>query len=472
MPVRHRDICRITDDQKIVDSGVVLPLWWNKDMEITDNRGNVLTVDELAIPNGYINVKHYGVKGDGVTYDTGAIQALLGVDENGRPEHPRLYFPYGSYLIDELIFDGMGWHIIGDGGINPSFYMEQDPKFGDYYKATVFKSVAQEVDTNKALFNIGGEHYHMGSVFENITLDGSNRVNGMALSTESGGPVIFGSTFRNIGITNVQSGIIIKDSPTVAYRNSFKDILINRVYNKGVFIGAGSIGQMSFNDIEITEIYDGGIAIEVYGSNISFRDFGIEGTVDIEGSQILLSNGIAMDCHYTTQTPLNAVFKLGNTTNCTGITLENIIVTNWPYTVCDYGVLIGEHADNIIIRNFLNTDSTNYPRYAVAFENGTPVNTTILENITSDGFKAKDYLPMNKNLKTHGGNFLDGYNPNYAEYALGGVPSEAILESGFGLPVNNKGKTFIFKDTGTGGKIYDIYCDGEKYWILERAGAA
>jgi hypothetical protein len=244
------------------------------------------------------------------------------------------------------------------------------------------------------------------------------------------------------------------------------------VYNKGVFIGAGSIGQMSFNDIEITEVYDGGIAIEVYGSNISFRDFGIEGTVDIEGSQILLSNGIAMDCHYTTQTLLNAVFKLGNTTGCTGITLENIIVTNWPYTVCDYGVLIGEHADNIIIRNFLNTDSTNYPRYAVAFENGTPVNTTILENITSDGFKAKDYLPMNKNLKTHGGNFLDGYNPNYAEYPLGSVPSEAILESGFGLPVNNKGKTFIFKDTGTGGKIYDIYCDGEKYWILERAGAA
>jgi hypothetical protein len=60
----------------------------------------------IAIPAdaGYVNVKDFGAKGDGVTDDTEALQQLLGrnkEDEGG--ELRSIYFPNGTYLVSDTL---------------------------------------------------------------------------------------------------------------------------------------------------------------------------------------------------------------------------------------------------------------------------------------------------------------------------------------------------------------------------------
>ena len=51
----------------------------------------------VGTPEGYVNVKDFGAKGDGVTDDTEAIQAAI--DAN-----PKVFFPDGEYIIEDTIY--------------------------------------------------------------------------------------------------------------------------------------------------------------------------------------------------------------------------------------------------------------------------------------------------------------------------------------------------------------------------------
>ena len=61
-----------------------------------------------------LNAKDYGVKGDGATDDTAAIQALL----NGITPNTTVHFPAGTYLHDHLVFSGKSnFALVGDGAV-------------------------------------------------------------------------------------------------------------------------------------------------------------------------------------------------------------------------------------------------------------------------------------------------------------------------------------------------------------------
>lgn len=56
-------------------------------------------ITELSTKNDIYNVKDYGVKGDGITDDTDAINTLI----NTVPDGSTLFFPNGTYLVREVI---------------------------------------------------------------------------------------------------------------------------------------------------------------------------------------------------------------------------------------------------------------------------------------------------------------------------------------------------------------------------------
>ena len=73
------------------------------------------------LANGFINVKSFGAKGDGVTDDTSAVQAAI--DSAG---NKAIYFPAGVYLVN-IIIPRSGIVLFGDGkeatrliGVDPS----------------------------------------------------------------------------------------------------------------------------------------------------------------------------------------------------------------------------------------------------------------------------------------------------------------------------------------------------------------
>jgi len=71
------------------------------------NNGYLVGITE-KLPEGWINVKDFGAKGDGITDDTAAIQAAI---NNGH----RIYFPHGNYIISQpLTFAKSGVKLFGE----------------------------------------------------------------------------------------------------------------------------------------------------------------------------------------------------------------------------------------------------------------------------------------------------------------------------------------------------------------------
>lgn len=79
-------------------------------MEVTGNSrkcavgGNCETLSEQELDLAWVNVKHFGAKGDGSSDDTTAIQKALNFILTQNPETITLFFPAGDYIvIDQLI---------------------------------------------------------------------------------------------------------------------------------------------------------------------------------------------------------------------------------------------------------------------------------------------------------------------------------------------------------------------------------
>ena len=79
-----------------------------------DTDRNVLSVmsdgkmKSISIPEGWINVKDFGAKGDGIHDDTAVFQQCLGQD------NVNIYIPNGTYLISERINVGSNINVLGE----------------------------------------------------------------------------------------------------------------------------------------------------------------------------------------------------------------------------------------------------------------------------------------------------------------------------------------------------------------------
>ncbi|KJZ80028.1 hypothetical protein HIM_00742 [Hirsutella minnesotensis 3608] len=106
----------------------------NRPASLTDSNGNIVTKSKpqyLDVPaSKFVSVKSRGVKGDGVTDDTKALQRLFHCIRRGEI----VYFDHGAYLVTDTIdipknvkIVGEIWPLIVAGG-NSTFQDEENPK--------------------------------------------------------------------------------------------------------------------------------------------------------------------------------------------------------------------------------------------------------------------------------------------------------------------------------------------------------
>ena len=128
-----------------------------------------------------VNVKDFGVKGDGITDDTSMFQSVV----NSIQEHQTIYVPFGTYILKNTINITKPINLIGDGilsagttalsiNINPDDYKGQD----EYRKDGSIKDIT--IIANNCGLHI---HHANGFVIDNCKL--YNAVSALIIDSEN-----------------------------------------------------------------------------------------------------------------------------------------------------------------------------------------------------------------------------------------------------------------------------------------------
>lgn len=102
---------------KVQAPGLTLRAGWTAqnvvDADDMNTIKNALLDCRTAIRERDLNVKHYGARGNGVTDDTAAIQAVI---DDALADGGRVYFPAGAYLISSTLLatSGSGLEFVGE----------------------------------------------------------------------------------------------------------------------------------------------------------------------------------------------------------------------------------------------------------------------------------------------------------------------------------------------------------------------
>lgn len=127
---------------------------------VTGTQGMVLTAKTGQLPAfvlGEVNVKTYGVLGDGVTNDTANVQNAI----TNTPSRT-LYFPAGTYMLDHIDLVS-NIKLKGDGIGKTIFKCRSEPAAGtDWFYGNTLTNVEIEgitFDGNNFLFNLDSSHY-------------------------------------------------------------------------------------------------------------------------------------------------------------------------------------------------------------------------------------------------------------------------------------------------------------------------
>lgn len=150
------------------------------------------------------NALYHGVKGDGVTDDTSAIQALLDSDVSS------IYFPEGNYLVSGLAIPAKNIGIIGD--INGK---------------TIFKASANDVN----IFTCDQLFQETIIRYENLSFDSNGFTSCCAFKLTR----ILTNYFNNIRFINMANGFDIDRSRECVIRNVYQiGVCANKIYSTNI----------------------------------------------------------------------------------------------------------------------------------------------------------------------------------------------------------------------------------------------
>lgn len=154
-------------------------------------------IDELEdkLKTLSLNVKDFGVVGDGVTDDTQIIQNVINMAiQNGARS---VFFPAGIYKITDTVFIDEGIKI-----------------FGEHRKAVIIKS---ELDEDKPLFAVAQNNSVSGLYLGSLIMNGNGIGTAIKLGAERDKSVV-DSTFENIRVFNFKTGL----HSTYSWCNNFR----------------------------------------------------------------------------------------------------------------------------------------------------------------------------------------------------------------------------------------------------------
>lgn len=197
---------KITDSSDTVDGGSVIGL-------------SSLQAHLITEPDGTVNVRQFGAKGDDSTDDTTAIQNAIDYCCNN---NIKLFVPNGTYLVDKLT-------------ITQHLYMD-----GEDWVRTVIKAKENSTSTT-GVIEIRNEGLN-NSHYSNFIVEG-NRDNQ----------------------TNSINGIYLYATASKDYRTVLDTIFVRYCTGNGIYIG-GTVGGYSIKEIKLNKITIN--ACNEYGLNV------------------------------------------------------------------------------------------------------------------------------------------------------------------------------------------------------------
>lgn len=208
-----------------------------------------------GLPEGAVNVKDFGAKGDGITDDTIAIQNAINSNKS------IIYVPSGTYLTTSPLLVPNGKTIIGD---NP--------------KTTIIKNVSSNVFELTGNTNLSGDNV----IIESLQILGYNRQN-IAINLENLETCAY-ANFNNLLISKFN--IAIKGSQN----DRFIPIYNCRLHNNEIAIYVRNNHPLIYsNDIRGNTygiygkvLYD----IKISNNSFSYNDYGIYTENSFQSSQI------------------------------------------------------------------------------------------------------------------------------------------------------------------------------------------
>ena len=250
-----------------------------------DNTGTVLVSSNgrryLREYDGAINVKWFGVKGDGITDDFANIQAIIDYFNGGI----NLYFPTGSYLVTDAIKLKSNMTVFGDGFsseikcISTGWLMNTEARYGILtvrgadnvviQKLKIYGTKTQDIsNTPKIIYFGDANNIKIESCFlENSAFEG-------IWSGDSGTPssnvIITNNHVKNIGYPAGAFGALPAIQPNCS----------NVVISNNIIEDVGSAIGPSATNITIT----GNVIKEFIGTGISTGDGAEAGIITISSN--------------------------------------------------------------------------------------------------------------------------------------------------------------------------------------------
>ncbi|MDR9793616.1 glycosyl hydrolase family 28-related protein [Aeribacillus pallidus] len=182
--------------------------------------------DKIGILNkktdGIFNVKEFGVKGDGTTDDTTAIQAAI----DSVPPNGVIFFPRGTYKITSAL-KLKNRRLIGSG-VSSTF-------------------IIQYTDS-EAVIKVNGQATYVSDITlkHNVIPSSQTVPNGVGIQCEQVSDL---SVIERVHIENVTSGIYSKEpwqsgtTDNYIYSSSIRDIRISRFTHSGIYISYMNAGN-------------------------------------------------------------------------------------------------------------------------------------------------------------------------------------------------------------------------------------
>ena len=285
----------------------------------TANEMDVIAVDSLyanLVKQNELNVKQFGVYGDGTHDDADALNAAI---EYAYLNEVSLYIPDGTYNVSEPI------NIYGYTTNAGSIYIRGNGRNS--------KTVIKATDTITSVINIMpyGDNTYAGNIFiSNITIDGNEvATNGIEIKGES----FTNSKLENINILKCNNaGITNTNSSTNVYLNSFLKIRVSNCAT-GVELDKGTNTSMRFADCYVQGCTNGYRLKGRYSIMENCCADGITGTVYY--------------FYYFSGTILNPGAESPNASKVFSVTRGSVTITN-PFT---YGNMESADAVHIEVNN-------------------------------------------------------------------------------------------------------------------------
>ncbi|QDB70442.1 putative pectate lyase [Aeromonas phage CF8] len=267
--------------------------------------GSLVMRNGLFAQRDFVSVRDFGVKGDGITDDTQAIQLAINFASSISGE---LIFPPGNYNFQGINFDGIRYtKVKGLGRVvlkytgpeNNSAIDCSDPRDTS---GVIFENIQLDLNNVKnvkgfdlfyftnqsALIDCGVINVSDGSVglyldrswfahFERFTVVGNNRSKtGIGVFFNSQLEAINGIVFNNIRVHSLGRGIKLKTGQFSCYGNSF---IGGNIEQCGIGLEIEDLGGKEFNQLKFSEMY-----FENHDIHIKINCISVSGYISFDNS--------------------------------------------------------------------------------------------------------------------------------------------------------------------------------------------